>query len=70
MTHESLSANYETLYTRLQQIVTQIEAGDLALADLLALYEEGVALAAACQQLLDQAALRVQHIQDEFGANQ
>jgi exodeoxyribonuclease VII small subunit len=50
---------YETLYTRLQQIVEQLETGDLPLARALALYEEGVATAEACQRLLDQAALRV-----------
>ncbi|MGQ9828509.1 MAG: exodeoxyribonuclease VII small subunit [Roseiflexus sp.] len=50
---------YETLYTRLQQIVEQLETGDLPLARALALYEEGIATAEACQRLLDQAALRV-----------
>ena len=50
---------YETLYIRLQQIVEQLETGDLPLARALALYEEGVATAEACQRLLDQAALRV-----------
>lgn len=50
---------YEVLYTRLQQIVEQLETGDLPLAQALALYEEGVTTAEACQCLLDQAALRV-----------
>ncbi|ABU58963.1 exodeoxyribonuclease VII small subunit [Roseiflexus castenholzii] len=55
---------YETLYSRLQQIVEQLETGDLPLALALALYEEGVATAEACQRLLDHAALRVRTLMD------
>lgn len=55
---------YETLYSRLQQIVDQLENGDLPLAQALALYEEGVATAEACQRLLDHAALRVRTLTD------
>ena len=54
---------YETLYTRLQAIVAQLEAGELPLAESLALYEEGVGVAATCQQLLDTAELRIQELQ-------
>lgn len=54
---------YETLYTRLQAIVTRLEAGELPLAEALALYEEGVTVAATCQQLLDTAELRIQELQ-------
>lgn len=53
---------YEELYTRLQRIVERLEAGDLPLAEALALYEEGVATAATCQKLLDGAALRVRSL--------
>lgn len=59
---------YEALYLRLQQIVEQLETGDLPLAQALALYEEGVATAKACQRLLDHAALRVRTLMD--GADQ
>jgi exodeoxyribonuclease VII small subunit len=55
--------SYETLYNRLQAIVGRLEAGELPLAEALALYEEGVTVAAACQQLLDQAELRIQELQ-------
>lgn len=47
---------------RLQQVVERLEAGGLPLAEALALYEEGVALSARCQQLLDAAELRVQQL--------
>ncbi len=51
---------YEEQLARLVAIVAQLESGDLPLADALRLYEEGVALGAACQQVLDAAELRVQ----------
>lgn len=54
---------YETLYTQLQAIVARIEAGELPLAEALALYEEGVRVAATCQLLLDTAELRIQELQ-------
>jgi exodeoxyribonuclease VII small subunit len=55
--------SYETLYERLQQVVAQLEQGDMPLADTIAAYEEGIRLAAACQQLLDAAELRVRQLQ-------
>ncbi len=54
---------YETLYTRLQEVVARLEAGELPLDESLRLYEEGVGLAAECQRLLDAAELRVQQLQ-------
>ena len=53
---------YESLYARMQAIVARLEAGQLPLDEALALYEEGVAVAAACQRLLDEAELRIQEI--------
>ena len=54
--------SYETLMQRLQAVVERLETGQLPLAEALALYEEGVALAAHCQQVLDAAELRVQQL--------
>ena len=56
-------STYETLYTRLQAIVARLETGELPLAEALALYEEGVGVASACQRLLDEAELRIQELQ-------
>lgn len=56
-------SSYETLYTQLQQVVAQLEAGELPLEESLKLYERGTQLAAACQHLLDRAELRVQQLQ-------
>lgn len=58
---------YETLYARMQAIVAQLEAGELALEQALALYEEGVEVAATCQRLLDQAELRIRELQPGGG---
>lgn len=63
MSVEPASARYEVLFDRLQEIVSKLEAGDLPLEESLAFYEEGVAIAAACQQLLDDATLKVQQLQ-------
>ena len=54
--------SYETLMQRMQAVVERLETGQLSLAEALALYEEGVALAARCQQVLDAAELRVQQL--------
>jgi exodeoxyribonuclease VII small subunit len=54
--------SYEALTERLRQVVERLEAGELPLAEALALYEEGVSLSARCQQLLDSAELRVQQL--------
>jgi exodeoxyribonuclease VII small subunit len=63
MTTPTEQASFENLYSRLQTIVAQLEAGELSLADSLTLYEEGVSVAAACQSYLDTAELRIQELQ-------
>jgi len=59
---------YESLYARMQAIVARLEAGQLALDEALTLYEEGVAVAAACQRLLDEAELRIQELSPGAGS--
>lgn len=63
MNEKTNSQTYEGLFARMQEIVATLEAGELPLDRALALYEEGVAVAAACQRLLDEAVLRVQELQ-------
>lgn len=55
-------ASYEKLIARLSTVVDRLEAGNLPLAEALTLYEEGVALGAACQRLLEAAELRVRRL--------
>lgn len=59
---ETTPQTYETLYSRMQEIVGRLEAGELPLDEAMALYEEGTRVAAACQRLLDNAELRVQEL--------
>ena len=59
---EDAVQHYEAQIQRLQQVVERLETGELPLAEALALYEEGVALAARCQQVLEAAELRVQQL--------
>lgn len=58
---------YEMLYNRMQAIVARLETGELPLAEALALYEEGMTVAATCQRLLDEAELRIQELQPRGG---
>ncbi len=60
--------DFETLYKRLEETVAQLEEGGLTLEQSLALYEEGMKLASRCQELLQQAELKVSKLQGEFAA--
>ncbi len=59
---------FEEALTELERIVRALEGGGLPLEEAMALYERGRALADRCQQLLQEAQLRVQMIErDESG---
>jgi exodeoxyribonuclease VII small subunit len=51
---------FEQAYQELEQTVQKLEAGDLPLADALALYQRGMALAQHCGSQLDEAELSIQ----------
>ncbi len=53
---------FESAFAQLEEIVGKLEAGDLALDEALALYEQGQKLAAFCSAQLDQAELKVQQL--------
>ena len=53
-------ASFEESLKKLENIVEQLEKGDLALEETLKLFEEGVGLSAACKKELDEAEGRVQ----------
>ena len=61
------SMTFEQSVTRLEEIVRQMENGDVALEEALKLFEEGTALAASCNKLLDNAELKV--LQMTMGAD-
>ena len=54
--------SFETLYGELTEVVRQLEAGELTLADSLTLFERGAALAEQCNALLDRAEVRVRQL--------
>jgi len=54
---ESLS--FEDSYARLEQVIQKLEGGDLSLEESVALYEQGIQLAAHCGRKLDDAQLKV-----------
>jgi exodeoxyribonuclease VII small subunit len=53
---------FEAAYNELEQIIAQLDSGELSLDDSVALFERGRQLATHCQSLLDNAELRVTQI--------
>lgn len=54
------TASFEALYERLEQVAQQLGAGGLSLEKSVALYEEGMRLAAGCERLLDAVEQRIE----------
>ena len=52
--------NFETALEDLEQVVEQLESGDLALEDSLAAFEKGVGLAKFCNQKLNDVEKKVE----------
>ncbi len=53
---------FEQALAQLQKLVEELESGDGSLEESLARYEQGMKLAAYCNELLDKAELRVQEL--------
>jgi exodeoxyribonuclease VII small subunit len=62
MSDADRSETFEESARRLSQIVAELEGGDLPLERSLQLFEEGVRLARAAQERLDQAERRVEEL--------
>jgi exodeoxyribonuclease VII small subunit len=59
---------FEAALQRLEQIVDQLEAGNLTLEESLQVFEEGVGLARRCGKYLDDAEKRIELLtRDETG---
>lgn len=54
---------YEVNIKRLEEIITRLEKGEIALEDGLSYFEEGITLVKKCQSQLERAAQRVQVLQ-------
>jgi len=57
---------FEELYKNLEDTVEKLEKGGLPLEQSIALYEEGMALAKRCQEVLDKAELRITKLRESF----
>ena len=57
-------ADFEASLEALEQLVEQMERGDMGLEESLAAYERGVGLYRRCQTALEQAELRVKLLSD------
>jgi exodeoxyribonuclease VII small subunit len=53
---------FDDTLARLQEIVTKLEGGDLALEESLALFEEGVGLSRRAQNILEGAQRRIDEL--------
>lgn len=61
-TTDELPPSFEAAYRELEEIVAQLERGDLPLEQALELHERGQKLAAYCAAQLDKAELRVKKL--------
>ena len=59
--------SFEQAFDEIEQIVRQLEEGQLALDESLALFERGQSLSAHCQKLLETAELKVQQLVPKDG---
>jgi exodeoxyribonuclease VII small subunit len=57
---------FEATYGRLEDAVSKLEKGGLTLEESLTLYEEGMLLARRCQDMLQEAELRITRLQESF----
>jgi exodeoxyribonuclease VII small subunit len=61
-TTPSASRNFEQSMTALEEVVRELERGDLPLEESLKLFEQGVKLSRECQERLRQAERRIEQL--------
>jgi exodeoxyribonuclease VII small subunit len=66
MAKEKKELSYEAARAKLTQITEKLADGQLGLEETLKLWEEGEALAAVCQKILDQAQAKLEEIQAQY----
>jgi exodeoxyribonuclease VII small subunit len=59
---EAAEQTFDESLRRLEQIVEQMEQGDIPLEESMKLYEEGIALSKVCAQKLQQAELTIKRL--------
>jgi len=60
MTKEHKQMHFEEAFKRLEQIVGNLESGDLSLEESMKLFEEGIGLTEACKSRLEDAEQKIQ----------
>jgi exodeoxyribonuclease VII small subunit len=63
----STELSFEQALQRLEQVVRQLETGDLDLDTALALFQEGVRLSRLCSSRLDQAEAQIEKLLEQDG---
>ncbi len=66
MARDAKREPFEQIYGKLEDRVNKLEQGGLSLEDSIALYEEGMTLARACQERLDEAELKITKLRESF----
>lgn len=64
---KSKTASFEQSLQTLEQLVRQMDSGELSLEQSLGLFEQGIGLIRQCQQQLQQAEQKVQLLVDNNG---
>ena len=62
MSKQENNKDFETSLKKLEQIVSDLENGDLPLEESIKTFEEGVKLTKHCQNLLSKAELKIQKL--------
>ena len=60
--------SYEEAFQQLEDVVAQLESGELSLERSVALYELGQRLSARCQNLLEKAELKIRQVEEDDDA--
>lgn len=69
MSNVAQEFEFETALEQLEQLVNQMESGQLTLEQSLQAFEQGVALTRRCQQTLSQAEQRVKLLVEQNGSS-
>ncbi|WP_419812620.1 exodeoxyribonuclease VII small subunit [Bacterioplanoides sp.] len=69
-TNDEQAFEFEHALGQLEQLVLQMESGELSLQDSLQAFEQGVRLTRQCQQALSAAEQRVQILMEQNGQSQ
>ena len=64
------STSFEDSFTRLHDMAEQLEAGGLTLAEATARFEEGMKLVQHCNELLNNAELKITELRETYRSDQ